>query len=62
MQRELRVFFALIKDRQNTAVIYAYTQVKGSPFNLQVYRKILIVSLDPSGVVADVDFSTSGQR
>jgi outer membrane protein assembly factor BamE (lipoprotein component of BamABCDE complex) len=54
--------YPVIKERQNTAVIYAYTQVKGSPFNLQVYRKILIVSLDPSGVVADVDFSTSGQR
>jgi hypothetical protein len=54
--------FPMIKAEKGDAAVYAYAETSGGVFNMKFHRKVLIVTLDPAGVVADVDFSSSGER
>lgn len=53
--------YPVIKIPGDRAYVYGYTHVKGAPFNMQLYTKLLIVSFNKSDVVTDVEYATSGQ-
>jgi outer membrane protein assembly factor BamE (lipoprotein component of BamABCDE complex) len=52
----------MIKPEKGDAAVYLYAETTGSAFNLKYFRKLLIVTFDASGVVADVEYSSSGAR
>lgn len=54
--------YPLTKAPSGEAPVFAYSATRGSAFNLKFFRKILVVTLDSSGVVSDVDFSSSGTK
>jgi hypothetical protein len=54
--------YPLIKDREERAIVYLYSQTKGSAFNLKFYNQLLVVTLDANARVKDVEFTSSGQR
>ncbi len=53
--------YPMVKKRGDTGISYQYNQVKGSVFNMKFYRKQLIVSFGPDGLVADVEYMASGE-
>jgi hypothetical protein len=54
--------YPLIKVRDQNAMVYSYTHVKGSVFNMKLYSKALVVSLDGANVVTDVEFTSTGEK
>ena len=54
--------YPMIKLEKGEALVYAYTEVTGSAFNMKVYSKKLVVTFDGAGVAADVEYSSSGSR
>lgn len=54
--------YPLIEKKNEKALVYQYTQVKGSAFNLKIYIKTLIVTLDQNAIVSDVNLNSSGQK
>lgn len=54
--------YPMIKSTTGQAAVYAYAEVGGSMFNRKTYRKMLVVTFDDAGVVADVDFSATGTK
>jgi hypothetical protein len=56
------VMYPIIKKVGEKAYVYGYSQAKGTVFNMKFYAKTLVVSLDPAGVVSDVEYSSSGER
>jgi hypothetical protein len=54
--------YPLIPDKRDRAIVYLYSQTKGSAFNLKFYRQLLIVTLDGNGLVKDSEFTSSGHR
>lgn len=52
----------LVKAPATDALVYAYNESIRSGLTLRFYRKVLIVSLDDRGVVADVEYTSSGTR
>lgn len=52
----------LTKATTGQAMAYVYVQVAGGPFSMRMYRKVLIVTMDDSGVVKDVEFSSEGNK
>jgi outer membrane protein assembly factor BamE (lipoprotein component of BamABCDE complex) len=54
--------YPVVKTQGNSAMIYQYTQVKGSAFNMSFFSKTLTVELDPKDVVADVTFASNGSK
>src|SRR5262249_18366191 len=50
------VRYPIVKEETHRSLVYMYTQVKGSAFNLKVHIERLVVDLAPNGVVADVQF------
>jgi hypothetical protein len=51
-----------VKSKSDKALIYSYSQVKGSVFNMKFYSKNLVVSLNPSDVVTEVEFTSNGEK
>lgn len=54
--------YPMVKGQGDTGIGYAYSQAKGSAFNMKFYRKSLIVTFGPDGLVSDVAYSASGER
>lgn len=54
--------YPVIKDRNLRAAVYSYTQAKGTVFNMKFHSKLLLVSFTPNDVVADVEFTSSGEK
>lgn len=54
--------YPLIKNRTEVGIIYSYSHVKGSVFDMKFYSKVLIVSFDANTVVTDVEYVSSGER
>jgi outer membrane protein assembly factor BamE (lipoprotein component of BamABCDE complex) len=54
--------YPVVKTEGDSALVYTYTQVKGSAFNMSVYSKSLVVELDPKDVVAEVTFTANGSK
>ena len=52
----------MIKAQAGDAAVYVFSETSGSVFSLKFFRKALVVTFDKAGVVADVDFSSSGSR
>jgi len=42
--------------------VYLYEQVKGTAFNLKLYRQILVVQYDRAGVGKELEYSATGER
>ena len=57
-----KYIYPLTKEKDETALVYMYSQTKGSAFNLKFYQKILIVSFNKNNIVTDINFSSSGQK
>ncbi len=56
------VRYPIVKEETHRGLVYIYSQVKGSAFNLKFHAKRLVVALDPTGTVADVQFESTGLR
>jgi outer membrane protein assembly factor BamE (lipoprotein component of BamABCDE complex) len=54
--------YPLIKSKTESGIIYSYSHVKGSVFNMKFYSKILIVSFDANDVATDVDYVSTGEK
>jgi outer membrane protein assembly factor BamE (lipoprotein component of BamABCDE complex) len=54
--------YPMIKAQTGDAAGYSYGETTGSAFNLKFFRKGLVVTFDPAGVVTDVEYSSSGAR
>jgi hypothetical protein len=54
--------YPLIADKDARAAVYLFEEVKGSAFNLKLYRQILVVQYDPAGVVKDLEYTATGER
>jgi outer membrane protein assembly factor BamE (lipoprotein component of BamABCDE complex) len=52
--------YPMIKATTGEAAAYVFSEVKGGAFNMKMSRKVLVVTFDTSGIVTDVDFSSSG--
>jgi hypothetical protein len=52
----------MAKPPATDAVVYAYSQTARDGLGLKFFRKVLVLSFDPRGVVTDVDFESSGNR
>ncbi|MCP4367035.1 MAG: hypothetical protein GY797_02805 [Deltaproteobacteria bacterium] len=57
-----KYIFPLIKEKDEKALVYIYSQAKGSAFNLKFYEKFLIISYGKNDIVTDINFSSSGQK
>jgi len=53
--------YPLVSGDAKRALVYSYTQVKGT-FKLQIFTKTLLVTTDSSGVVMEVTLEASGER
>ncbi|ASW01769.1 hypothetical protein [Paraburkholderia aromaticivorans] len=54
--------YPIIKDKNGQALVYAYHTTSGSAFNLKFSKRDLIVTIDPNGVVSDVNYESSGMQ
>lgn len=52
----------LTTNPADRALVYLYSQTKGSAFNLRFYLKTLVVAYDDSGVVTDVQYTAQGNK
>ena len=52
----------LIASPTDRALVYTYTQAKGSAFNMRIYTKTLVVSYEPGGVVTDSQYTAVGTK
>jgi outer membrane protein assembly factor BamE (lipoprotein component of BamABCDE complex) len=52
----------LTTDSADGALVYVYSQTKGSAFSLHFYHKTLIVSYDKSGVIVDIQYTAQGNK
>lgn len=57
-----QAIYPIIKNKSDKAIVYSYAHVKGSVFNMTMYAKSLIVSLNANDVVTDVEFTSTGQK
>jgi outer membrane protein assembly factor BamE (lipoprotein component of BamABCDE complex) len=56
------VIYPIIKKVGEKAYVYGYSHAKGNAFNMKFYAKTLVVSLDPAGVVSDVEYTSAGDK
>lgn len=54
--------YPIIKDKTGQALVYSYHTTSGSAFSLKISRRDLIVTVDPNGIVSDVDYESSGMQ
>ncbi|MDR1423553.1 MAG: hypothetical protein LBI92_02965 [Azoarcus sp.] len=54
--------FPLAANPNDRALVYLYSQTKGSAFNLRFYNKTLIVSYNAQGIVTNVEYTAQGNK
>ena len=54
--------YPMIADRTGRGLVYFYAQTKGSAFSLRFYQQLLVVTIGATGVVADVQLTSQGER
>lgn len=54
--------YPVIKERGQKAVVYSYSQAKGTVFNMKFHNKMLVVAFDAADVVADVQYTSNGEK
>lgn len=54
--------YPMIKEREHKGLLYSYVQAKGTVFNMKFHAKHLVVSFTPADVVADVSYTSSGEK
>ena len=54
--------YPYIKGKNESALLYSYSHVKGNAFSMKLYSKGLIVSFDATGLVTDVEYASSGEK
>ena len=52
--------YPLIESKSKEASAYAYSETKGSVFNMKMFRKVLVITYDSSRVVTKVEYTSSG--
>ena len=52
--------YPLIESSSEEAVAYAYSQTKGSVFNMKIFRKTLVITYGSDRVVTKVEYTSSG--
>lgn len=51
----------MIAGKDDTGLGWSYNQVRGG-FAIKIHQKALVVSVNPAGVVTDVQMTMSGER
>jgi hypothetical protein len=54
--------YPMIADQSARALVYMYAQTRGSALSLKFYQQLLVVTIGPTGVVSDVQLTTTGER
>jgi hypothetical protein len=54
--------YPMIPDKAARALVYLYSQTRGSAFSLKFYQQRLVVTIGPTGVVSEVQLTSSGER
>lgn len=54
--------YPMIKSKDDSALIYGYSQAKGSVFDMKFHNKVLVVSFNGQGIVTDVEYVSSGDK
>lgn len=54
--------YPMIKDKEGQALVYSYVTTSGSAFNLKISKRELTVTVDPNGIVTDVNYEAFGQQ
>lgn len=54
--------YPVIKKQDEKAIVYSYSHVRGTVFNLKFYSKTLLISFGSNDVVSDVEFATTGEK
>jgi outer membrane protein assembly factor BamE (lipoprotein component of BamABCDE complex) len=52
----------LTANAADRALVYLYSQTRGSAFNLRFYTKSLVVAYNETGVVTDVQYTAQGTK
>jgi hypothetical protein len=53
--------YPMIAGKDDTGLGWSYSQVRGG-LAIKIHRKALVVSVNPAGVVSDVQMTVSGER
>ena len=53
--------YPMIAGKEDTGLGWMYTQVKGG-FGIKIHQKTVVISVNPAGVVTDVQLTVSGER
>ena len=53
--------YPMIAGKDDTGLGWSYSQVRGG-FSIKIHHKALVVSVNPAGVVTDVQMTTTGER
>ena len=56
------VVYPLIKNKAETGIVYSYSHVKGTVFNMKFYSKALVISFDKNNVVTDMEYESAGEK
>jgi len=54
--------YPMIADKTARALVWIYPQTRGTAFGLKHYQQLLVVTVASTGVVSDVQLTTSGER
>lgn len=57
-----KAIYPVVKEQGDEGMVYLYVHVKGSAFNMKVYNKSLLVTLDSKGVVKDTTYNSAGEK
>lgn len=54
--------YPLIATEEEKAVVYLYSQTKGSAFSLEFLQKLLVIHYDSNGVVTNIEYTQIGEQ
>lgn len=52
----------IVRNPNDRALVYLYSQTRGGPFNLRFYQKLLVVSYNEAGIVTDSEYTAMGTK
>ena len=54
--------YPMIPDKAARGLVYLWAQTRGTAFSLKFYQQLLVITVGPTGVVSDVQLTTTGER
>ncbi len=57
-----RGVYPYIKNQGESALLYSYSHVKGSVFNMKFHNKLLAISFSQADLVSDIEYTSNGEK